>query len=296
MSTSTRTVLRVNSRVSILKPLVTPESLITENVDVDGPSVILICGWMDAKFGTLLKYSQAYDKLFPHATHIILEQNMGGFWMPRSMREKELAPVADLLVHSGIDWANPSTSRGLIVHTFSNGGCFRLVQLIGLIRKLHPSPQRLEGPLPPTAMIFDSCPGRASLILVHRAMAASISNPILKALFTLFFVPAYGVRWVINALLRRPDPIEAVRREFARADVLPWTTACTPRVFVYSPRDAMVMPEDVEAHAASLVEKGLTAKLEKFATSAHVAHARVEPERYWGIVRDAWEAAKNTAA
>ena len=66
-----------------------------------------------------------------------------------------------------------------------------------------------------------------------------------------------------------------------------------PRLYLYSPIDELIPPEDVERHAAQAkVQAGVTdIRMEKFENSPHVAHARTDPERYWSAVKRVWEEA-----
>lgn len=51
----------------------------------------------------------------------------------------------------------------------------------------------------------------------------------------------------------------------------------------------MIPYHEVEKHAEKAREVGLNVRMERFEDSKHVAHARADPERYWGAVRRLWE-------
>lgn len=52
----------------------------------------------------------------------------------------------------------------------------------------------------------------------------------------------------------------------------------------------MVDFRDVEAHADHAESQGYVVyRRDRFFDSQHVAHARSDPERYWCMVREAWE-------
>lgn len=290
---STRTIVKVSEGITIAKPLQETAAPTTTSINGgSGPSVVLIFGWMDAKFGTLLKYSQAYDALFPQATHVIVQQNLRGMWLPAKFAERKLLPLVRVLADAGVDWNKPAASRGLLVHTFSNGGCWRLVLLGRVLRKLSYQQSLQDTQLPPTALIFDSCPGRMSFRPTLRAVTASLPSRVLKLLLALVFVPSYFARWLLDRLLRRRSSFATLWHAVARADALPWTRRDTPRAYLYSREDIMVPAQDVEEHVALLRADGAAhVRAELFAGSAHVAHARSEPERYWRVVRETWEAA-----
>lgn len=82
---------------------------------------------------------------------------------------------------------------------------------------------------------------------------------------------------------------DALRAHMNRARLLPWMDARSPRLYMYSEQDEMVRWGDVEDHAAEGARHGLRVRLERFADSPHVAHARTDPARYWGAVGRTWE-------
>jgi len=74
-----------------------------------------------------------------------------------------------------------------------------------------------------------------------------------------------------------------------KPDVLPWTHAKTPRVYVYSKEDRIVNYRSVEEHIAVGTAAGLAIGSEVFKGSGHVSHMRVDPARYWEIVAKLWK-------
>lgn len=62
------------------------------------------------------------------------------------------------------------------------------------------------------------------------------------------------------------------------------------RTYIYSPEDEMVEYRHVERHAEEAREKraGVKVRTERFEGSRHVAHMRLDPERYWRVVGDTW--------
>ena len=61
------------------------------------------------------------------------------------------------------------------------------------------------------------------------------------------------------------------------------------RCYIYSKEDEMVSWENVEEHAAEAEGRGWRVRRELFVGSGHVAHARVDSGRYWGVVQRVWE-------
>ena len=64
----------------------------------------------------------------------------------------------------------------------------------------------------------------------------------------------------------------------------------TSRAYAYSRADPLVEAHVVEAHARHAQAQGfLVLHQADFVDSAHVSHARGNPKRYWGVVRETWE-------
>ena len=58
----------------------------------------------------------------------------------------------------------------------------------------------------------------------------------------------------------------------------------------------MVLWTEVEEHAEEARKAGLDVRMERFGGSPHVAHARTDPVRYWGVVKKVWEDAISSPA
>jgi len=224
-----------------------------------------------------------------------------------------LAPAADVL-RSRTSGFEAGPSSGLLVHAFSNGGCLTLKMLNELMR-----PSRAEErqpiaasatPIPARAIVLDSCPGLASLSGIIAAFTAGVKNPLVK-------IPLMGVLSVVYTFLRLWDmcvplslflsasgPARArkltstfLRRIRRRPSILARVSAYfnspalapVPRLYLYSTTDKLVPCADVERHAAEARSLGLEVHAERFEATPHVAHARVDPKRYWGAVQDVWE-------
>lgn len=63
----------------------------------------------------------------------------------------------------------------------------------------------------------------------------------------------------------------------------------TMRVYIYGDADLSVGWEDVESHARQAKDNGAVVRREKFAGGAHVAHVRVDADRYWKAVQETWQ-------
>ncbi|KZV94250.1 hypothetical protein EXIGLDRAFT_522641 [Exidia glandulosa HHB12029] len=211
-----------------------------------------------------------------------------------SSHERTYASVLTALADAGVDFAHPTSSRGIIVHTISNGGASLLALISKLARERAGGTPQAENHelVAPAALIFDSCPGSGDFIHVRRGAVASM-NTITSVLFTcLFFAPAFFTLELYCRGTSQPNPIQRAQRAIARADVLaPWTRVTTPRAFIYSAGDNIVLAKDVEEYVAEHQALGLDARAEKWADSPHVGHAKADPVRYWRIVHETWQRA-----
>ena len=144
---------------------------------------------------------------------------------------------------------------------------------------------------PPTAIIFDSCPGEDGFSFFTRALLDPVKNRMLKFILIILIAPIYFTSVLLfTILIRQPGWVARIRQDLQRPDVLPWSTTATPRRYIYSAQDVMVSAHAVERHAAESRASGSTnVRLEKFEGSPHVAHFRTDPQRYWTIVQDTWQ-------
>ncbi|GAA5926070.1 hypothetical protein JCM3775_005194 [Rhodotorula graminis] len=250
------------------------------------PELILISGWMGAQLKHVEKYAETYRTIYPTSSILLLRSMESDFFRPSKLVHA-LVPAADVL-RSRTSGYTAGPSSGLLVHAFSNGGCLTLKTLNELMR-----PSRADGrqpiaaattPLPARAIVFDSCPGQASLSGIIAAFTAGVKSPLVK-------VPLMGVLSVVYAFLRLWDMIR--RRSSILARVAAYFNSPAlppvPRLYLYSTTDKLVPCADVEQHVAEARSLGLEVRAERFEATPHVAHARADPKRYWGAVQQVWE-------
>lgn len=195
-------------------------------------------------------------------------------------------PAPRLLVHSfsngkqSWQWFQKSVSL-----TWSLGGAAQLVQVSQMLSQAGIRPPSKP---PATCIIFDSAPGRATIRRTLEAFTVSIKSRILKALAYLFLGSWLFFYSIIQTLRRKPDIISRIRAQLNNPQILPWLTADTPRLYLYSDADRLVPHDSVEEHIAQAKQAGLNVRAEMFRGSAHVAHAKTYPEKYWDAVRSTW--------
>jgi len=250
--------------------------------DEAGPSVILIFGWMDAELSHTKKYIDSYAKLYPHASQILVRSRRAFFWKGRKAKESSLLPAIDLLKKEGL--LGPGLAPSLLVHAFSNGGGFQLVELSRMLESTFPIPRSSSA----TAIVYDSLPGRLELISTVAAFTQPIKSSVGKLTMSILLTVAYFVLGTIAFVMRKRLSLDQLRLGLNRARVLPWMDANTPRLYLYSDTDELVQETAVAEHIAQAKELGLNVRAEYFKGSAHVSHARYNSERYWAAVRSVW--------
>ncbi|KAJ7671455.1 hypothetical protein DFH06DRAFT_1177614 [Mycena polygramma] len=265
-----------------------PSAIGTSAAKDSDPTVVLIFGWMSAELAHLHKYTAMYRQIYPETTIILVRSPLSIFWTSASNFKRRYNPVIEAL--EALECFD--NRQRILTHSFSNGGAFHLVALAGIM----PSKAlKAQIPRPPSAFIIDSAPGGATLDKAMRAVTSPIRNPLVKLVASSVVVLVYFWMWTIGHILNRPNPVLAMMDTLRHPNVLPWIDERSPRLYLYSKLDAMIPPDDVEAHARRSASDGLDVRKLCFDKSAHVAHARVYPEQYWAAVKTVWEDAWNAS-
>lgn len=142
--------------------------------------------------------------------------------------------------------------------------------------------------LPPSAVILDSCPGEGGIKATQKAFLTAIRNPLLKFVGSLAITFMIYFARAMQFFFRLESPIVTMRKALLKHDILPWTGKHTPRLYIYSKADELIFVDEVEVHANEAKKSGLEVTLVKYDNSPHVAHARTDPDRYWGAVKQLW--------
>ncbi|KAF7554323.1 hypothetical protein G7046_g6849 [Stylonectria norvegica] len=218
----------------------------------------------------IAKYTTAYRLLFPTARILIIRCSLAQFIRP-SLRRRLLAPALPILQSLGA-----SDTPRLLVHVFSNGGISTAVSLCEAWSST-PGSQ----PMPPHIVVMDSCPGFFSWQRNHHAIALGVpwwASPLVHLLILvgwLTYVPwGYGMPQDTNA---------------AVLNTTTWRAGEVRRTYVYGTGDEAVDWRDVEEHGRRAKEAGTEVRMERFEGGRHVAHIRVDGERYWRAVKETWE-------
>ncbi|KAF9483249.1 hypothetical protein BDN70DRAFT_918590 [Pholiota conissans] len=292
------------------------------------PNVILLFAWMGAKLPHIAKYVQAYTELYPDAAKIVVRSEASFFWSSTKAKRAYLAPVVETLELLGclppavtlisksiraisIEPILPYPNPRVLVHAFSNGGSSQLTTLSEILADRTTSEYYTlhTVSLPASAVVLDSCPGNGGLDKTLRAFASVIHNPVLRPIVKCFIYALFfyvhsraRLRSLLSFILpfyrsssKQETTIDHMKARLHSKQLLPWLGPRTTRLYIYSDADDIITSDEVEAHASVAKEIGLEVRMEKFEGSQHVSHARMNPERYWGAVRNVWEAACSDA-
>ena len=256
---------------------------------VSHPSLIILMTWMSASPMHISKYIKEYQARFPNSCILTITSDPADYLLrPTFVRRRCIAPAVKAIVASCYPSA-PSTraevlaTPDIILHVFSNGGCYQALNLLTtyqlLSRPCHVFPQHLT--------ILDSCPGRGTFALSVRALSSALPQQrqmrFLLSVFVYVIVSAY---WLALVPWGTQDPIERTRRRLNDRQIVQGEVL---RKYLYSDVDTMVPSREVVLHARDAEDNGFKFELERFKGTAHCAHIRADGgQRYWAIVQDAW--------
>lgn len=263
------------------------------------PNLILIASWMDARDVHIYKYVARYQTHYPTACILLVKSFFRYYFSPGSAR-RDLAHavdvIRDVVGNSAVTSLSINDKPAMLVHVFSNGGSCMLYYLYNLYAETataspapvtHNDNPRTASLLPPHVTIFDSAPGRWSYSGFTGAVLASL--PVGWARTLAFpLVHLLGVWWVIKyRMLKVPE--ETHVWGLAHNDPALVREGC--RAYIYSEADGFVDYRHVEEHANQAEINGYRiVHRDKFPHSRHVTHAHSDPNRYWFVVRNTWEA------
>ncbi|PVH84793.1 hypothetical protein DL98DRAFT_512205 [Cadophora sp. DSE1049] len=239
------------------------------------PDFIFLAGWMDASARNLAKYTAGYETLYPSARIIaITTTSIDAAFLPHSSNLKRIQPAIDIL-HT-----LPPESK-VLVHFFSVGGAWTTC----LVAKAYLA--KTGRPLPVTAMVLDSTPGRVKYASTIRAFAVALpKHPILNALTNIgirimFFLYIFAY-WVSGKL----DLIAQTRADLNNKSCF---ATDAKRLYVYSEADDKVAWGFVEEHMEEARGLGYMVEGDRWVDSTHCGHLLVDAERYWRGIMRLWE-------
>lgn len=246
----------------------------TSATSSSAPDLILLAGWMGASPKHISKYTAGYEKLWPSVRILALTTTAYEIFGSQSANLDHVAPAVAILL------ALPPDAR-LLVHCFSNGGAWRACLIAQAYR------EKMGRPLPATAMVLDSAPGRDRYGTTVRAFSVSLpKNIMLYMLGAVALRIAYVVLKLATWLGLHRDPIQQVRHDLNNKDFF---DADARRLYIYSDTDGMVDSRFVEEHIEEARSLGYPVRGDKFTGSMHCGHLLKDFERYWATVLATWE-------
>jgi hypothetical protein len=271
-------------------------------IDSTPPKLILLATWMDAQDTHILKYLSVYQRMYPTAYTIVLKSSFK-YYLGASLTRHDIAPIVPI-IRQILDNNGSDILPRMLIHVTSGGGSGMLYFLYHMYAEMatatasaktdqhtnqdspqHPySPRRL---LPKHVTIFDSGPGHWCHSRGNRIILAPLRSRWLR-MMALPLALIYGIWWAIkHIMLKMPDK----SRVWEASHNDPRFVVESGRSYIYSEADEIIDYRDIEEHARCAEENGFViVRKENFPNSPHVKHARSDPQRYWTVVRDTWEA------
>ncbi|KAJ6028204.1 hypothetical protein N7540_003780 [Penicillium herquei] len=260
---------------------------LTEFVYISDPEVdsinnsnghpIILAFWMNAGPRPMARYISEYRRMLPSSRIVILlaATNDFTFHYRDAAQDVRLPHAVDALR----DLATPA--KPAFIHAFSNGGVFKISHLLRLFK------QKTGQPLPISSMIIDSAPGIATVAAGMRAIAFQFPKFWIWRLISKTMLWVYLVTLeVIRRITRMPRPMDVASRRINDKSLYQPPAKGLARCYIYSDSDKIISSDHVEDHIKDSEACGIVVRREKFQDADHVMAMKVDPERYWAIVKD----------
>lgn len=269
-----------------------PEESLASNAS--HPHAVVLATWAFAQDNHIAKYVDQYRARFPGTCIFVAKCFLRHFfWHPGARMDLEaLTSTIRSILDTGEDQASTVIQKSmqpkLLLHIFSNGGISTAYNLLNV----YMAGDKSHRPFPEHVTIFDSTPGRYEYWSVVSALQFSIPGGYLVQ--KLVSVPLAHMLssslWIWCRIFQGEDWI--ARWRHALND--PARVLETCRSYAYSRADLLVESWAVEAHAEDARKQGFTVvhTADFGDKSAHVAHSRTDPTRYWTLVMNTWEYAR----
>ncbi|WOO79054.1 uncharacterized protein LOC62_02G002591 [Vanrija pseudolonga] len=287
------------------------------------PRLILLATWMGAQDVHIAKYLTPYRIAYPASPIVVIRTELSDFMVPgrRTERNRQFARIIPVLrdafpelavggvvpapqdetdassISSSVSTSDiadseisgvlvkppPRAPRAeLLIHVWSNGGGSALAALRGVLKKAQVT-------LPRYSLVLDSTPGQFHYRSTFTAFALSFP-PWLRRILSPFLHAMVAWFWLRQNISRVFGGPGGPLRTAAASHNTPIARASeVRRAYIYSDADKLIHAADVEAHAREAEALGFTVRRENFGKSAHVAHMKADPERYWRIARETFE-------
>jgi hypothetical protein len=170
----------------------------------------------------------------------------------------------------------------ILMHVFSEGGSNKACELAEAYLTTKNSR------LPVSALILDSTPRQPHFRRLCNAASKSLSPiPCFRVASLPLSYVMVGTIWVVYCGFKgfEKNVISMTRKRLLDPSV---RDPNTPRCYIYSSGDDLIEYRDIETHAEASENCHIPVTLQRFETSGHVMHAKVNKDAYWDTVWNAW--------
>jgi hypothetical protein len=258
------------------------------SADTD-PTVVVFYAWGGAVPKHIMKYVDTYRDMFPLAHIIVVTGDYYSAMFDKvSTLAEKVSPAIKYIFDPTLSAARPNSASNerLLLHAMSNVGMSRYVASLWAYQKLVGIS---TAKLPYDLLIFDSTPGTGAADPLRWSIALAHSwkdrSPLPMAVMQPIYYVFVTARYLLALAQGRGDMNHRLRNlpnDTERA------TTAAPRLYMYGIKDQLIEWREVERHMAESAKLGFKCETEVFQDSNHVSHMRVEPQKYWGAVRNAW--------
>ncbi|KAI9645811.1 hypothetical protein NHQ30_005245 [Ciborinia camelliae] len=248
----------------------TTTSLQNQTTKSTAPDLILICAWLNASLKHISKYTTAYESLYPTSRILVITTSTTDTLATSSSNLARVQPALEIL------YKLPGDSK-ILIHSFSNGGAFTMTTMA------REYAGKSGVPIPITAMILDSSPGKFHYHATIRAFSVGLpKNPLIHFPCVLLLHIMLGAYKTYHGIMGKIDVLERARRDLNDERFFGKEAK---RAYIYSEGDQMVEWRDVEEHADEAGKLGYGVLKERFGETGHTGHLMGDRERYLGVVR-----------
>ncbi|KAF4447643.1 Transmembrane protein 53 [Fusarium austroafricanum] len=236
------------------------------------PPLIIILSWSEARDVHIAKYISQYRDLYPTSSILLFRASTKLYIQP-ALRRRLFKPALPILHSLSV---SEDSQPQFLLHIFSNGGVSSAATLWELWETALG-----DEPVPRHATVMDSCPGYFNWKRDHHVLSTAFP-PFLSPLVWVFL----SFAWLYYKMWLGMEPHAAYALALNTPERI---SREVMRVYLYGDADRSVGWEDVESHAQQARENGAVIRTEKFEGGAHVAHVRVDADRYWKVVQETWQ-------
>jgi len=238
-------------------------------------SLIVLCTWMGAASRHVARYTEAYRRLFPDASLLVVGTSLADVtYRSQTAQRKSLEPAREV-VESHL---SATVRRRVVLHAFSNGGAQTATQLAIILQ----GNGYQRGPF--DEVVLDSCPGSKDPAEAARAITIGLPEKYLIQFIATSCMHIWAILYFSTMdILGIEDAISSTRQRLNDPAVF---RTSAPRLYLHSRSDQIVGTTAVQEHMMESRVRGYMAVFEVlFETGGHCALILENAERYWNAVQ-----------